>query len=182
MPRTLEALIDETDAAILEILQRDGRAPFSVMARALGLPESTVRQRCRRILASGLVSIVATGDPLRWGIPVDAIHLVQVEPGRIDPVADALVSMTEVRYVGVTLGGTALLVETLHASSDELHGFLVDRLPALPGVKGVDTHQVVRIRKSVWDWRSWLASSLERRRRSSTASSGASFDTPKENT
>lgn len=156
MPRPATAHVDEIDAAILEILQRDGRTPFSVIARELGVPESTVRQRCHRILESGLVSIVATGDPLRWGIPVDAIHLVRVEPAAMGAVEDTLSAMPDVRYVGVTLGGSLLVVESLHSSADELHAFLVERVAALPGVKEVDTHQVVRIRKSVWDWRSWL--------------------------
>jgi Lrp/AsnC family transcriptional regulator for asnA, asnC and gidA len=157
-----QVTLDDTDAAILEVLQRDGRAPFSVIARELDLSESTVRQRCRRIFDSGLVSIVATGDPLRWGIPVDAVNLVQVDPGQIDEVADAVAAMPDVRYVGVTLGGATLVVESLHPSADELHDFLVRRLNALSGVKEVTSHQVVRIRKSVWDWQSWLASLDER--------------------
>jgi Lrp/AsnC family transcriptional regulator, regulator for asnA, asnC and gidA len=156
MPRTLDSTVDDTDIAILEVLQRDGRAPFSVIARELGLPESTVRQRCRKIFDSGLVSIVATGDPLRWGIAVDAIHLVRVEPGRLDAVAEALKVMPEVRYVSITLGGALLIVESLHHSADDLHAFLVHRLPSLAGVKEVDSHQIVDIRSSVWDWRAWL--------------------------
>lgn len=52
MQRALDTVIDDTDVAILEILQRDGRASFSAIARTLGVPESTVRQRCRRILDS----------------------------------------------------------------------------------------------------------------------------------
>ncbi len=151
--------LDDTDAAILDVLQRDGRAPIAVIAREVGLAESTVRQRCNRIFDAGLVSIVATGDPLRWGIPVDAIHLVHVEPRHTQDVSDVVTEMAEVRYVGVTLGGAVLVVESLHSSADDLHDFLIQRLHALPGVKEVNSHQVVQIRKSVWDWRSWMTSS-----------------------
>ena len=158
MPRPSNAQIDDVDASILEILQSDGRASYSAIARAIGVSEGTVRQRCRKFFDSGLVSIVATGDPLRWGIPIDAAQLVRVVPSRIDSVATTLSAMPEVRYVGVTLGGSVLVVESLHPSSGDLHAFLTQRLPALPGVKEVDTHQVVHIRKSVWDWRSWLRS------------------------
>ena len=171
MPRQGNAQIDEVDAAILEILQSDGRASYSAIARTIGVSEGTVRQRCRKLFDTGLVSIVATGDPLRWGIPIDAIHFVRVEPGRIDGVATTLSAMPDVRYVGVTLGGSVLVVESLHPSSDDLHAFLTQRLPALPGVKEVDTHQVVHIRKSVWDWRSWLRSIAGRERPRSAAPS-----------
>lgn len=156
MRRALDTVIDDTDVAILEILQRDGRASYSVIARQLELPESTVRQRCKRILESRLVSIVATGDPLRWGVGVDAVHLVSVDPLHFAAVSDAIAAMPEVRYVGVTLGGTVLVIESLHASHEELHAFLVQRLPGLTGVKEVDTHQIVENKKSVWDWRAWL--------------------------
>ena len=156
MPRIPEIAFDDTDVAILEILQRDGRAPFSVIARQLELPETTVRQRCRRIFDSGLVSIVATGDPLLWGIPVDAIHLVRVDPVHLDATAHALEAMPEVRYVGIALGGGTLIVESLHPSAEDLHVFLVQRVPALTGVKEVNTHQIVEIRTSVWNWRTWL--------------------------
>ena len=157
MPDSSVAL-DATDAAILEVLQRDGRAPFAAIAREVGLSETAVRQRCQRVFDAGLVSIVATGDPLRLGVAVDAIHLVQVDALEHESVADVVAAMPEVRYVGVTLGGSVLIVESLHRSPDHLHAFIVDRLSSLSGVKEVNSHQVVDIRKSTWDWQSWLAS------------------------
>lgn len=162
MARTLDSMIDATDVAILDVLQRDGRTPYSTIARQLDLAESTVRQRCKKILDSGLVSIVATGDPLRWGIPVEAIHLVRIEPLCLEAAAAGLTAMPDVRYVGVTLGGTVLIVESLHPSAEELHGFLAQRVPAVAGVKEVVTHQIVDNRKSVWDWRAWLSTGKPR--------------------
>jgi Lrp/AsnC family transcriptional regulator, regulator for asnA, asnC and gidA len=159
MARTLDEIFDANDLAILGVLERDGRAPISAIAREVGLPESTVRQRVRKILDSGLIAVVATGDPLRLGIPVDAISLVHVTPGAAEPVAAALTDMPEVRYVGVTLGGAIIVVESLHPTAEALHVFLAQRLPALPGVKEVQSHQVIDIRKSVWDWHSWLEAS-----------------------
>ena len=162
MDHTLDTMIDALDVAILEVLQRDGRTPFSTIARELGLPESTVRQRCKKILGSGFVSIVATGDPLRWGIAIEAIHLVRIDPLRLEEVAAGLTGMPDVRYLGVTLGGNRLIVESLHSSAEELHGFLAQRVPALAGVKEVETHQIVDNRKSVWDWRAWLSTGRAR--------------------
>ncbi len=156
MATPFEDPFDAIDLAILGALQSDGRMPFSVIARRLGLPESTVRLRTRKILESGAIAIVATGDPLKLGIPVDAVSLVRVVAARADSVADALKAMPEVRYVGVTLGGTTIVVESLHADADALHAFLARRLSRLDGVKEVDSHQIIENRKSVWDWQSWL--------------------------
>lgn len=147
---------DDIDLAILAILQSDGRASFSAMARELNLPESTVRIRTRKILGSGLVSIVATGDPLKLGIPLDSLSLVHVNPPYASEVADAITAMPEVRYVGVTLGGATIVVESLHQDAHNLHHFLSSKLPGISGVKEVTAFQIVDIRKSVWDWQSWL--------------------------
>ncbi len=156
MATPFEDPFDATDLDILAALQSDGRMPFSAIARRLGLPESTVRLRTRKILASGAIAIVATGDPLKLGIPIDAVSLVRVAAPRADAVADALEAMPEVRYVGVSLGGTTIVVESLHADADALHRFLAHRLSELEGVKEVDSHQIIENRKSVWDWQSWL--------------------------
>ncbi len=169
MPHASEDPFDATDLAILTMLQQDGRMPFSVIARELGLPESTVRLRTHRILASGRIAIVATGDPLQLGIPVDAVTLVRVAAPEADAVADALTAMPEVRYVGVALGGTTIVVESLHPDADALHTFLARKLASLPGVKEVDSQQIIENRKSVWDWQSWLAQSAPARARGDTS-------------
>jgi Lrp/AsnC family transcriptional regulator for asnA, asnC and gidA len=155
-PPAANEKLDDIDLAILAILQGDGRASFSAMARELNLPESTVRIRTRKILDSGLVSIVATGDPLKLGIPLDSLLLVHVNPPHASDVADALTAMPEVRYVGVTLGGATIVVESLHQDAHNLHRFLSSKLPGISGVKEVTSFQIVDIRKSVWDWQSWL--------------------------
>lgn len=149
-------MFDSTDLAILSVLQKDGRASYSSIARELDLPESTVRIRAQKILNSGFLSIVATGDPLKLGIPIDVLCLVRVEPEQAHEVADAIAQMKQVRYVGVTLGGKILLVESLHPSSKALHDYLARELPSMAGVKEVESHQIMEIRKSVWDWQSWL--------------------------
>lgn len=156
MSSTTDANFDDIDLAILAILQGDGRASFSAIARELSLPESTIRSRTQKILGSGLVSIVATGNPLKLGVPLDALSLVHVNSPYASDVADAITKMPEVRYVGVTLGGATIIVESLHKDAHNLHNFLSSKLPSISGVKEVSTFQIVDIRKSVWDWQSWL--------------------------
>ena len=41
--------LDETDYAIIELLRADGRLPYRAIARELGLTETTVRARVRRL-------------------------------------------------------------------------------------------------------------------------------------
>ncbi len=156
MTSTINADFDAMDLAIFAILQGDGRASYSAIARKLSLPESTIRSRAQRILSSGLVSIVATGNPLKLGVPLDALSLVHVNSPYASDVADTITKMPEVRYVGVTLGGATIIVESLHQDAHNLHNFLSSKLPSISGVKEVSTFQIVDIKKSVWDWQSWL--------------------------
>lgn len=156
MSANLDERFDETDLAIIAVLQCDGRASFSAIARELNIPESTIRIRTRKILDSKLISITATGNPLKLGIPIDALCLVHVDATQASSIADTISAMPEVRYVGVALGGNIVIVESLHRDAQDFHRFLSSKLAVVSGVREVTTHQIVDIRKSVWDWQSWL--------------------------
>ena len=45
--------IDHIDRSIIEQLQRDGRAPYTRLAAAVGLSEAAVRQRVQRLTDAG---------------------------------------------------------------------------------------------------------------------------------
>lgn len=159
MSANIDERFDETDLAIIAILQSDGRASFSAIARELELPESTIRIRTRKILDSELISITATGNPLKLGVPIDALCLVQIDATQASSVAENFSAMPEVRYVGVTLGGATIILESLHQDAQDFHRFLSLKLAAVSGVREVTTYQIVEIRKSIWDWQSWLHAS-----------------------
>ena len=157
MPQSVDETFDKVDLAILSVLQRDGRAPFSAVAKEVDLPESTVRLRTKKILDSGLVSVVATGNPLELGVPVDAVSLIYADSAQISEVVHTLVAMLCVRYVAVTLGGRVLITESFHQDTRALHDFLSVDLHNISGVEEVEMFQVMEIHKSIWDWQAWLA-------------------------
>ena len=45
--------LDETDAAIIALLQEDGRRPYGEIGEAVGLSEAATRQRVNRLRDSG---------------------------------------------------------------------------------------------------------------------------------
>jgi DNA-binding Lrp family transcriptional regulator len=47
--------MDEIDGEILKALRRDGRAPYTKIARDLGIPESTVRYKVKSMLDRGVI-------------------------------------------------------------------------------------------------------------------------------
>ena len=45
--------LDDIDKALVELLQGDGRLPYTKLAAEVGLSEAAVRQRVQRLIASG---------------------------------------------------------------------------------------------------------------------------------
>ena len=66
--RTSSALLDDVSMQIIRELQRDGRRPYTSIAKTVGLSEAAVRQRVQRLLDAGVMQIVAVTDPLRVGL------------------------------------------------------------------------------------------------------------------
>ena len=143
--------LDRIDQAIVDALRSDGRRAYREIARDLGVSESMVRKRCKRLLASGWMRIQAISDPLALGVPVVATTYAKVRPSALDRVGDHLARYDAVRYLGIGVGAHNLVVESLHASVAELHAFLQEAL-GIEGIVSSETMQVVKIKKSVWDW------------------------------
>ena len=54
--------LDDTDRAIIERLQADGRTPYTRLGAAVGLSEAAVRQRVQRLLDAGVMQVVTAGS------------------------------------------------------------------------------------------------------------------------
>lgn len=143
--------LDRTDRAIVDALRDDGRRAYRDIARDLGVSESMVRKRAKRLLASGWMRIQAISDPLALGVPVVATTYAQVRPSALDRVGEALADYDAVRYLGIGVGAANLVVESLHATAAELHAFLQEALGSDDVIES-ETMQVITIKKSVWDW------------------------------
>ena len=59
--------LDDTDRAIIEQLQQDGRLSYTGLAAATQLSDATVRQRIQRLMETGAMRVVAVTDPLMLG-------------------------------------------------------------------------------------------------------------------
>ena len=77
------AVLDDVSRALVEMLQRDGRQSYAALAAAVGLSESTVRQRVQRLVDAGVIQVVAvTAGGLVLGLRVvlagglDLLHRV----------------------------------------------------------------------------------------------------------
>lgn len=139
--------MDKIDRAILDMLQRDGRKPFTEIAHTLGVSEGTVRNRVSRLVEDRVLHIVGMVDPAALGLQTPAVVGVTVQPARVDDVARAIAEFPEVTYLIMVSGEFDLWVEVQCRDRDHLATFLNDRLLRVPGVVRTQTFITLRTYK-----------------------------------
>ena len=143
--------LDATDRALIHLLQRDGRRPYTQLAKEVGLSEAAVRQRVQRMLDNDTMQIVAVTDPLQLGLSRQAMVLIRVN-GDVREVADQLEQIEEVAYLVVTAGSVDLLAELVVSDDDALFSLLNDKIRQIPGVLSTETITYLGLRKQTYQW------------------------------
>ena len=144
--------MDELDYLILNALQEDGRTPFTQIAKKAGVAESTIRSRYANLVDQGIVQTIAVIDPFAVGYNAPALIGVNVEPGKIYTVAEALEKLTEVSYLVLTLGGYDLVLEVFCRDREHLTKFITNQIQDIPGVRSTETLVIGQIFKLSFFW------------------------------
>lgn len=144
--------LDDTDLAIIRILQDDGRKPFAEIAAELKLAASTVQQRATRLIETGVVKIRAVTDGDAVGVNVMATIAIKADGTRLREVAAELGRFSEVSYVVICTGPYDLLLEVGCKDNDHLLSFISDKLAKVRGVRESETFLYLRIVKNTYQW------------------------------
>jgi Lrp/AsnC family transcriptional regulator for asnA, asnC and gidA len=144
--------LDPTERRMVELLQEDGRLSVAELARELNVTEVTARRKLKRLLADGVIRVVATVDPFDVGYETPVIIGLKVERGKLDAVASAISRYPQVRYVGASTGRVDLIVEIVTRTNQDLADFLMNELQAIDGITDSETNLIVRIYKQTWHW------------------------------
>ncbi|MEU2725724.1 Lrp/AsnC family transcriptional regulator [Streptomyces smyrnaeus] len=133
--------LDETDRRLVHELQRDGRAPFSRLAKTLGISEHTVARRYRRLLSLGLRITALPGGP-RTG-PTGWLLRITCAPDASAKIADALARRPDTAWVALASGGTELHCALQGQTPGEDNALLLDKLPHTPRVVAVGAYRLL---------------------------------------
>ncbi|MCH8190014.1 MAG: Lrp/AsnC family transcriptional regulator [Chloroflexi bacterium] len=139
--------IDQTDRAIISLLQDDARQSNAAIARVIGVSEATIRRRIKIMVEDGVVAIQAVLNPTKFGLSTSAMIGIDVQPDHLDTVAEALNDRKEVGFLGVCTGRYDLLVWALVESLDQLREFLEGFLAKVPGVRKTETLVLLDVKK-----------------------------------
>ena len=143
--------LDETDKAIIRVLQHDGRMPYSQLAPLVGLSQAAVRQRVNRLVERNAIQVVAVTDPVTLGLGQQAMIGIDAE-GDLLAVAEALSDLDPVEYVVVVAGRYDILVEVVCRDADELLEVVNGSVRTVPGVVGAELMPYLRLVKQSYDW------------------------------
>ncbi|MFI7388186.1 Lrp/AsnC family transcriptional regulator [Streptomyces sp. NPDC049813] len=87
---------DATDWRLLEVLQRDGRAGYAELARAVSMSASAVTERVRRMEEAGIIAgYTAVVVPERLGLPILAYVRLRYPNGNYKPFHDLVEAVPE---------------------------------------------------------------------------------------
>lgn len=132
---------DDTDRAILTILQDDARTSNAEIARRLGMAPSAILERIRKLEGRGLIrGYEARLDPESLHLGLLAFIFVRAdEPVGSPNVGAVLARIPAVQEVHHITGEDCYLVKVRVASTAELGRLLRERFGAVPGVRSTRT-------------------------------------------
>ena len=142
--------LDDTDKAIIEALQADGRMPFSALGPEVGLSPAAVRQRVLHLVDEGVMQVVAVTDPTTLGFSVQAMVGVSVD-SEVEAVAKALSAMDEVDYVVIVAGRFDVLAEVVAEDTERLLETM-NTIRDLETVTGTEIFTYLRLEKQTYNW------------------------------
>jgi Lrp/AsnC family transcriptional regulator, regulator for asnA, asnC and gidA len=152
----LSPKVDKVDLQIIQILNADGRTPFSQIAQKLGVSTGMIRQRYHRLVQDGVLQVVAVTNPLLMGFTTMAQIGVKVDVGRLEEIAEQIASFDEVIYLVLVTGSYDLHIEIVCRDKTHLLDFLTKKLHSVKGIKDSETFICMRIAKEVYTWTGYL--------------------------
>ena len=156
MPNDRQAVLDDTDRAILVALSENARITNARLAERVGLAPSTCLARVRALRESGVlqgfhaeVDLSALGRPLQAMI---AIRLAVHAREQIDDFTDTVRGLPGVLSVFHMTGVTDYLVWIAAADTQDLREFVVDHLATHPAVAHAETSLIYEHRRGPGIW------------------------------
>lgn len=142
--------LDETDKAIIDALQDDGRIPYAKLGPTVGLSAAAVRQRVLALIEHGVVQIVAVTDPMTLGFSVQALVGVNVT-GDLEAASTAISMIEETDYVVITSGRYDVMIEVVCEDNEHLLD-LLNRVRSLEHIGAVEALPYLKLVKQTYDW------------------------------
>lgn len=141
-------MIDDIDAKILEILQKNGRIKRNDLAETVGLSLPSVSERLRKMEEAGIITgFHATVDPRKLGKDIMAFIFVAIDSSRhFNQFLEHVENLDEVLECHAITGEASHVLKIRTANTSSLEKLLA-RIQAWSGVVSTKTNLVLSTAK-----------------------------------
>ena len=131
--------IDELDARILMLVQKDARHSSEAIAKTLHVSSPTVRRRIKRLEENGVLKIYAHVETALVGLPITAIFAFYINPNKLNSAVKELGKKMEFTWLVSTSGRFNVIARGHFASAENVYSFLKDEISNVEGIVNSET-------------------------------------------
>jgi Lrp/AsnC family transcriptional regulator for asnA, asnC and gidA len=157
LPEPAPARLDvdaELNWRIVELLQEDGRMPFSTIAEKTGVSEGTVRNRVNQLRADNVMAVTASVTPEAFGYRWNSTCFLKVNASaNLDKLAQRLAKVPEIYYIVQLTGPYSLGVAAYHRDREHFREFLAKHFYGHPEILSVESNVNLKVYKITMHWR-----------------------------
>jgi Lrp/AsnC family transcriptional regulator for asnA, asnC and gidA len=147
-------ILDGIDAAIIELLQEDGRmSAVDIAGRLEGVTPRVVRHRIKKLVRDGIISITAVVEPKALAYAVKADIMIEARLGEILDIARRLAELELVTYVALATGESDISIQVVARSAEDLYDMVQGAVHEMSGVTRTRTYLLPRQLKFTHRWR-----------------------------
>ncbi|MEW1955896.1 AsnC family transcriptional regulator [Terrabacter sp. NPDC080008] len=154
--------MDEVDLAIVNCLQLEPRASWTLVASALGVDPVTVARRWQRLSSAGIAWV--SGRAAGQGLPESCLAVIELSCTAAETLAIAarVTELPHVLSVEHTSGPRSLTVLVEVKDLAFLSRFLLESLGSIPGVVATSSHAVTKVYSMGDHWQLHVLDSRQR--------------------
>ncbi len=131
--------MNKTDAALINILIKDGRASFADIARQLGISRAHARTRVQALVDSGLIELFsAVINPEKLGKVISTFIDLRVKPAAMETLSQELADCPEVVSLYIMSDLQSLHIHTLTDNYETFDRFVREHIFNRPEILSVD--------------------------------------------
>ena len=139
--------LDETDLQILEILRQDARIPFTEIGKKLGIADSTVHVRVKKMLNEGVISKFSVSVHHEAFGKVKSLLMLDVKPGCLEETLPILIKDDAVEEIMETHGEYVAVLKLCANSLGEMRDEIV-KIRKIPNVTRTEMIAILKVWKT----------------------------------
>jgi len=143
--------IDAMDTLLIGELNRNARAPYTLIAKKLEVTAITAQRRTQRLIQEGIVNLEMVPNMTKLGYHTEAFIGLHVRLARAERIVEELKSKAAIVYMAVTSGRYDILIWAVFRSPSQLAEFMEVDLAGIDGIEWMETMINIKVNKRAWD-------------------------------